>query len=125
MEIQWFSKSLQGIATIYETNITLNTVASSYFKNAFATLVGFNKQENILLIKALNKEEVSLGNYSPTDLHDISIKPSYGRLNGKGIIKKISEFFPMDFEKKKLYKFCCSWDESNKYLKIYLEEEIK
>lgn len=125
MEIQWFSKNLQGVATIYETNITLNTVASSYFKNAFATLIGFNKKENILLIKALNKEEAKLGNYSSTDLHDISIKPSYGRINGKGIVKSISEFFPMDFEQQKLYKFNCSWDESNKYLKIYLKEEIK
>ncbi len=125
MEIQWFSKNLQGVATIYETNITLNTVASSYFKNAFATLIGFNKKENILLIKALNKEEASLGNYSSTDLHDISIKPSYGRINGKGLVKKICEFFSMDFEKQKLYKFPCNWDESNKYLKIYLEEEIE
>ena len=45
MEIQWFSKNLQGVVTIYETNITLNTVASSYFKNAFATLIGFNKKK--------------------------------------------------------------------------------
>jgi len=125
METQWFSKNLQGVVTIYETNITLNTVASSYFKNAFATLIGFNKKENILLIKALNKEEAKLGNYSSIDLHDISIKPSYGRINGKGLVKKICEFFSMDFEKQKLYKFPCSWDESNKYLKIYLEEEIE
>ncbi|MDD3171032.1 MAG: hypothetical protein PHO86_01805 [Bacilli bacterium] len=125
MEIQWFSKNLQGVVTIYETNITLNTVASSYFKNAYATLIGFNKAENVLLIKALNKEEATLGNYGPSDLHDISIKPSYGRINGKGIVKNVCELFPLDFEKQNLYKFNCSWDETNKYLKIFLKEELK
>lgn len=125
MEIQWFSKNLQGIATIYETNITLNTVASSYFKNAYATLIGFNKKDSLLLIKALNKEEVTLGNYEPSDLHFISIKPSYGRINGKGIIKNICKFYPLDFSVKTLHKFNCSWDEANKFLKIYLKEEIE
>ena len=124
MDIQWFSKSLQGVVSIYETNITLNTVAANYFKNAYSTLIGFDRANNILLIKALNKEEASLAKYNEDDLHPISIKPSYGRINGKSIIKNITKFFPLDFSHKNLYKFPCDWDASQKYLKIYLEKEV-
>lgn len=124
MDIQWFSKNLQGVVTIYETNITLNTVASDHFKDAYTTLIGFDKSNNTLLIKALNKEEAMLDKYSESDLHKISIKPSYGRINGKGLIQNISKFFPLDFSKKNLYKFVCDWDASHKFLRVYFEREV-
>lgn len=124
MEIQWFTKSLYGVVTIYETNITLNTVAAEHFVNAYSTLIGFDKRETTLLIKALNKEEAVCGKYSENDLHPISIKPSYGRINGKMIIKNICECFPLDFQKQNFYKFKCEWDAANKYLKIYLKEAV-
>ena len=123
MEIQWFSKNLDGVATIYETNITLNTVAAENFKNAYSTLIGFNQKENILLIKSLNKEE-AVNNYSENDLHPIAIKPSYGRISGKSLIRNICQVFPLDFSKKSSFKFRSEWDQANKYLKIYLKEEL-
>lgn len=123
MDIQWFSKSLDGVATIYETNITLNTVAAENFKSAYSTAVGFNKSENILFIKSLNKEE-AISNYDEANLHPIAIKPSYGRINGKGLIKNICEVFPLDFTQKNSFKFRSEWDPANKYLKIFLKEEL-
>ena len=124
MNVQWFSKNLQGIVTIYETNITLNTVARNYFKNAYKTLIGYCKDENILLIKSLDKEEAMLTKYNPEDLRSISIKTSYGRINGKDIIQNICKFYPLDFTKKNMYKFPCEWDATKKYLKIYMEREV-
>ncbi len=124
MEIQWFTKDMSGVATIYETNITLNTIASSHFANSYATLIGFNKRDTTLLIKSLNKEEAISGRYSDNDLHQISIKPSYGRINGKTIIKNICHFFPLDFSEKTFYKFKCEWDAENKSLKVLLKEAI-
>lgn len=124
MDIQWFSKNLQGFVSIYETNITLNTVASSNFKTAFTTLIGYDKTKNILLIKALNKEEATMGKYTENDLHAISIKPTYGRINGKSIINNIQKYFPMDFMKKNLYKFPCDWDNSQKFLRVYFDKEV-
>ncbi len=122
MEIQWFSKNIYGLVTIYETNITLNTVAAGHFENTYSTLIGFNKKDNTLIIKSLNKEEAQ--NYSENDLHPISIKPSYGRINGKNIIKNICSFFSLDFTTKNFHKFKCEWDASNKYLKVFFKEEI-
>lgn len=125
VDIQWFSKSLQGIVTIYETNITLNTVASSYFENAFSTLIGFDKTSNTLIIKSISKNEVDEGSFKEQDLHPISIKPSYGRINGKMIITNLCRVFPLDFSNKKMHKYYCDWDDTKKYLKVYLSEEVK
>ena len=125
MNVQWFSKNLQGVVTIYETNITLNTVAKTYFRNAHKTLIGYSKDGNILLIKALDKEDSMMSKYNPGDLRSISIKSSYGRINGKDIIENIRKFYPLDFSKKNMYKFPCEWDATKKYLKVYMEREIQ
>lgn len=124
MEIQWLSNGIKGSVSIYETNITLNTVAASYFENTFAVLVGLNIKDKTLIIKSLNKEEATSGVYNKTDLHQISIKPSYGRINGKNIIRGIISLFPLDFVNKKLFKYNCFWDIASKSLIVNLKEEI-
>ncbi|MDD4000061.1 MAG: hypothetical protein PHX62_04110 [Bacilli bacterium] len=124
MNIKWFPKTAQGAVSIYETNITLNKVASVYFKDSYKTLVGYDKENNLLLIKALNKEESSLPKYNDCDLHSISIKPSYARINGKGIVENLKEYHPLDFSKKSLYKYKCDWEASQKMLKVYLKKEV-
>ncbi len=124
MEVQWFSKQDKGIATIYETNLTLNTIASNHFKNVYTTLIGYEKKSNAIVIKAISKDEISMGLYKDVETHPVSIKPSYGRINGKGIIKSISLFYPLDFSKKVYYKFICEWDQKEKSLRIFLNEEV-
>ncbi len=125
MEIQWFSNSFKGVVTLYETNITLNTVAASNFENAYATMIGYSKKDNSLIIKYLNKEEATSGVYNKNDLHTISIKPSYGRINGKNIIRGIATFYPLDFSRKNMYKFYSTWDVASKSLIVDLSAEVK
>lgn len=124
MNIQWFSKEQQSIATIYETNITLNIVASNHFKNYYATLIGYDKEREAIVIKAITKEEVTIGLYKEDELVPISIKQSYGRINSKSIINSINEYFPLDFSKKNYYKFICEWDEEKRMLSIFLKREV-
>ncbi|MFA5542853.1 MAG: hypothetical protein WC008_02840 [Bacilli bacterium] len=123
MEIKWFSKSMQKLATIYETNITLNTVASSYFKDAFTTMIGYEKATNSIIVKPVSKDELNMGLYKQTETHKISIKPSYGRINGKKIIQNIQVFHPLDFSNNNYYKYECEWDKSKNLLKIHLDRE--
>lgn len=125
MEIQWFSKNLQGVVTIYETNITLNTVAASYFENSYSTRIGFDNSSNTLIIKSISKSEAEESGFKDSELHPISIKPSYGRINGKKIISNLCRVFPLNFQEKNMYKFYCEWDQRKKYLKVYLNEEVK
>lgn len=125
MNIQWFSNSLKGLVTIYETNITLNTVASGFFTNFYSTIIGFDASDNTLVIKGVSKSDVEEGSYKDVDLHPISIKPSYGRITGKKIITNLCNFYPIDFNAKKMHKYHCEWIESKNYLKIYLDKEVK
>ena len=125
MSVEWFTNEKEKYATIYESSITLNTVAANYFKNTYSTVIGFDKENNNLLIKPISKEEVDVRNISSDDLHSISIKPSFGRITGKNIIKKLILFFPIDFKNSKSHKYICEWSNEEKLLKILLEREIK
>lgn len=125
MSVEWFTNEKEKYATIYESSITLNTVAANYFKNTYSTIIGFDKENNNLLIKPISKEEVDVRNISSDDLHSISIKPSFGRITGKNIIKKLILFFPIDFKNSKSHKYICEWSNEEKLLKILLEREIK
>ena len=51
MDILWFSNNTDSVVTIYETNLTLNTVASTHFQNSYLTLVGFNKKDNTVQVQ--------------------------------------------------------------------------
>lgn len=124
MSVNWFTNEKQKIATIYETNITLNTAAATYFKNAYSTLIGFDSKNNSLLIKPISKEEAAIKNYTSDDLHAISLKPSYGRINGKSVVSKLRQLFPIDFTKNKSHKYLGEWSLEENILKIYLEKEI-
>ena len=125
MNVEWFTNEKDKIATIYETNITFNTVAANYFKNAYSTLIGFDIEENCLLIKPVSKEEVNIRNLSTDSLHSMSIKPSYGRINGKSLIKKLCCYFPIDFTELKAHRYLCEWNPTENLLKINLKREVK
>lgn len=125
MNVEWFTNEKEKIATIYETNITFNTVAANYFKNAYSTLIGFDLEEKRLLIKPVSKEEVNIRNLSEDSLHPMSIKPSYGRINGKSLITKLCYYFPIDFSDMKAHRFHCEWNPTENVLEIDLKREVK
>jgi hypothetical protein len=124
MQIEWFTNEKEKVATIYETNITFNTVASNYFKDSYSTLIGFDVENKSLLIKPVSKEEVIIRNLTSDDLHSMSIKPSYGRINGKNIIKKLCLYFPIDFSISKSHRYLCEWNSEENLLKIDLLREV-
>ncbi|MBO7079433.1 MAG: hypothetical protein J6W64_06450 [Bacilli bacterium] len=124
MDIQWFSKSPKGVATIYDNNITLNTVATNHFKNSYGILIGYAEESKILLLKSITKEDLAMGLYQDLDIHSISIKPSYGRITGKNVIKKLTSLFPINFSDSSLNKFECEWSTEDKTLKVYLERRV-
>lgn len=125
MSVQWFTKGLQALATIYDNNITFNTAASRFLDNAYKVLIGFDQKEKTLLFKTISKEDIALGLYKTEDLHSVTIKPSYGRIHSKHLIRNLTEFFPLDFEKKIFYKYECTWDATQKTLKVNLEKEVE
>ena len=121
MNVQWFSKCPKGVAKIYDNNITLNTVAANHFKNAYGIIVGFATDTKTLLLKSISKEEVANGLYKDLDIHNIAIKPSYGRISGKSMINRLIELFPINFSSESLNKYECEWNDDTHSLAIYLE----
>ena len=124
MNVEWFTNEKEKIATIYETNITFNTVAANYFKDAYSTLIGFDLENKVLLIKPISKDEARIRNLSEDEIHPMSIKPSYGRINGKNIIKKLCQYYPIDFTVSKSHRYKCEWSYEENLLKIHLLREV-
>ena len=87
-------------------------------------MIGYNLEEDCLLIKPVSKDEVGTRNLSEDDLHPMSIKPSYGRINGKNIIKKLCQYFPIDFTINKSHRYTCEWNREENLLKVHLLREV-
>jgi len=91
MNIQWFDTiEKDGIASLYNTCITLNTVASVNFEMAYRVQIGIDDKKNVVL-KPLTKERVLRGDLDESALQKISITKSYSRVASTAIMKKISE----------------------------------
>lgn len=123
---RWINKD-QGnkIATIYDSNITLNKPSSVYFNHAFAVMLGIDESGNKLAIKPLTKEIYERGDIDKEMLYKIGVRSSYARISNKTLIKEIALSFPLDFEKQKMYKFNCDWVEKEKSLVIDLNQPVE
>lgn len=122
MAIKWVSNKIDASATIYESNITLNTASSFHFKDTKDALIGYDDETNNIIIKPLSIEESS--EVEKDAIHQIVLKSTYGRINGTKLIKNLCQFVPLDFKVKSFHKFPCTWDEEKKMLLINLSTEI-
>jgi hypothetical protein len=58
MAFKWASKKPnEGIATIYDSNITLNKSASAHFDRAYNVLLGIDRDQKRIAIKPVTKQE--------------------------------------------------------------------
>ena len=126
MSFEWFSKNEnEGIATIYDSNITLNKAASGYFDSAYSVMLGYDPNTKIVAIKPLTKETDNLGHIPEDKKYKISIKQSYSRVSNKLFIKNVSDDTGIQFKKTEAHKFIAIWDQNEKILKINLTKEVK
>lgn len=118
----WASKkSLDDIATLYGSNITLNKSASSYFENAYVVLVGLDQEHQEIAIKPLTKEEATTGLIPEDQLHNITVKSSYSRICNKTFLKEVSDLMGLSFENNQSHKFKAAWDKKDNALIIDLK----
>jgi hypothetical protein len=120
---EWVSrKKVDEIATIYETNITLNKSATSYFEKAYVVLLGIDKEKKLIAIKPIRRDETELEFISKDQRHNITVKSSYSRISNKRFIEDVSELVHLDFEENNYYKFEAYWSESDQALIIDLNK---
>lgn len=122
MNIVWFNaKEREGLASLYASNITLNTVASIPFEYAYRVQVGMDEHGNIV-IQPLSKERVTRGDLDEYAIQKIAIKKSYARISSTDIMKKIGEALGLTLGDSPL-KFKTQWDEKENILTICTGKE--
>ena len=122
MSIEWFdSSSKDGIATLYESNITLNKNTIRNIEDAYSVMLGIDKEKMQVVIKPLNKEQDMRGDIPSTHKYKITIRSSYGRIANKDFMRKIEKIGGFSLSEPK--KFSTYYDEDNNLVIINLGEE--
>ena len=122
MPIKWLNvASKEGTASLYATNITLNTVASVPLEYAYRVQIGFDDNDNVV-IQPLTKEKVIRGDLDEYSLLKISQKKTYSRISSTRIMEQIAEHLGivLDNEPK---KYTTIWDDNENVLVIQTGKE--
>lgn len=117
MKIEWINKEKTTSAvTIYNNNITLSKQASLLFENAYGVMVGYDTESDSIVFKKVTKDEIDRKEVNKEDIYELTIKPSFGRINSKKLILELSNYIELDFTKQTAYKFSAKWNNGFKML---------
>lgn len=123
MAFVWASKKPDsGIATLYESNITLNKSASTHFENAYNVLLGLDHETKRIAVKPISKQEFERGAIPEEKRHKITVRPSYARVCNKKFMREVSEVAGLDLNENKAFKFKAEWSKADKALIIDLRQ---
>lgn len=119
MGIVWFNeRPKDGIATLYEGNITLNKVAIENLEDAFSVMLGIDYDKKLVYIKPLSKDQDQRGDIPEKSKYKITIRSSYGRISNKDFMQELSSI--MNRNLKNPVKCVTTWDFDEKVLIIDL-----
>ncbi len=123
MAFDWVSrKPSEGIATLYESNITLNKSASTHFERAYSVLLGLDKTQRKIAIKPISKQEFERGAIPKEKRHKITVRPSYARVCNKKFIQEAIELADINLHDNNALKFKTVWSAEDKALIIDLND---
>lgn len=122
MSFIWASKKPNdGVATLYESNITLNKAASTHFERAYSVLLGIDEKTMRIAVKPISKDEVNSGTIAEEKRHKITVRASYARVSNKKFMKEVAEIAKLDLANKKSFKFKTAWSREDSALIIDLK----
>lgn len=122
--ITWLStKDEIGSASLYASNITLNTVAMNKFLTAYRVMVGIDDEGNIILAP-LDKDRVLRGDLKEEQLQKISSKKTYSRISSSSLMRQIGNRLNIAFSSTPI-KCETRWDDNNNVLILKIKEENK
>lgn len=122
--ITWLStKDEIGSASLYASNITLNTVAMNKFLTAYRVMVGIDDNNNII-IAPLDKDRVLRGDLKEEQLQKISSKKTYSRISSSSLMRQIGSRLNIAFSSTPI-KCETRWDDNNNVLILKIKEENK
>ena len=107
--IKWFNvKDRNGVASLYNNNITLNTAAMSPLDFAYKVQVGVDDNQNII-IKPLSRDVVESGILDECCLLNLEFHKSFARISSTQLLKQIAEEYHLTLSKTPL-QFNTKWD---------------
>ena len=119
--IKWFNaKERNGVASLYATNITLNTTAMYPLDFAYRVQVGVDENDNII-VKPLSKDVVESGVLDEYSLLKIEFHKSFARISSSVLMKQIAESLKLNLGKSPL-QFKTQWDSKENILIILIKE---
>ncbi|MCR5079233.1 MAG: hypothetical protein K6B65_04895 [Bacilli bacterium] len=122
MPITWFSlKEKVGTASFYGTNITLNTIASIPFADAYRVQVGLDESGNVV-IQPLSKDRVIRGDLDEYAIQTIAVKKTYSRISSTPLMKQVGEALGIELSDSPK-KYETTWDEKENILTIHTGKE--
>lgn len=114
--IKWFNvKDRNGIASLYDNAITLNTIAMYPIQDAYRVQVGFDG--NYIIVKPLNKDVVESGVLDEFCLLKLDTHKSFARISSTILMKQIASEANIALSKKPI-KFETRWDSADNILII-------
>ena len=123
MSFIWASKKPKdGVATLYESNITLNKAASSHFEHAYKVLLGLDPEKMRVAIKPMTKEEFDIGTVPEEKRHKITVRSSYARVSNKKFLKEVAEIANIELKDNNSFKFKANWSKDEHLLVIDLKQ---
>ncbi|MFH5881933.1 MAG: hypothetical protein ACNA7U_04955 [Candidatus Izemoplasmataceae bacterium] len=123
MSFVWASKKPnEGVATLYESNITLNKSASTHFDHAYNVLLGIDYERKRIAVKPISKQEYERGAIPEEKRHKITVRPSYARVCNKKFMKEVAELASLDLNDNQAYKFKTIWSKADQALIIDLTQ---
>ena len=125
--IKWFDmeeKNKNCVATIYDSNITLNKHACDFISTAYTVMLGIDYDNKAVFIKPLNKDVATRGDIPNSTQYNITIRSSYGRISNVDFIKEVKGVLGVDSLKINPKKFNVEYNENYNTLKIDLTKEV-
>ena len=121
--IKWFNvKDRNGIASLYDNSITLNTIAMYPIQDAYRVQVGFDGSN--VVVKPLNKDVVESGILDEFCLLKLDTHKSFARISSTLLMKQISQEIKVPLSKKPI-KYETRWDNVENVLIIDTNQEVK
>ncbi|HAS56840.1 MAG TPA: hypothetical protein DEF61_04940 [Firmicutes bacterium] len=121
--IEWINqKNRVGVVSLYQTNMTFNSVATESILNAYKVQIGVD-EKNDLIVKPISKERFDRGDIDPSGLYDVAIKKSYSRISSTFLLSTIANKLHIRLGSSP-YKMDSIWDEENGYLIVKKEGQI-
>ena len=123
IEIFDFEKDT-GIASFYDSHITLNKPMLRHCDDTYRVRVGNDNEAKKLYLFLLNKDRALSGEFNESTLIKPSFSKTYFRLCSKQLMDYIFNDYNLEIEKNVPLKFKASFDEGKKAIVIDMEDKL-